>query len=140
MSQSLKPALRRSLLDALLILSILLILIVTLLPQHGLGGRRVSLVPFHDISQAVRDSTVKGNGLLTVLGNLLLFTHFGFVGAIRWASLARLPRMAILVALSSSMLELVQFFMGGRSSSIDDVILNTAGEPCSAWRWPGQAG
>jgi hypothetical protein len=127
MSQSLKPALRRSLLDALLILSILLILIVTLLPQHGLGGRRVSLLPFHDISQAVRGGTIGGNGLLAVLGNLLLFVPFGFVAAIRWAGLARPHRMAILGALSSSMLELVQFFMGGRSSSIDDVILNTAG-------------
>jgi glycopeptide antibiotics resistance protein len=123
----LKLALRRSLLDALLVLSILLILIVTLLPQHGLGGRRVSLIPFHDISRAIRDGTVRGNGLLAVLGNLLLFTPLGFVGAIRWASLARPHRMAILAALSSSMLELVQFFMGGRSSSIDDVILNTAG-------------
>jgi glycopeptide antibiotics resistance protein len=109
------------------VLSILLILSVTLLPQHGLGGRRASLVPFHDISQAIRYGNQRDTGLLAVLGNLLLFVPFGFVATIRWASLDRPYRMAILVVLFSSMLELVQFFIGGRSSSIDDVILNTAG-------------
>jgi glycopeptide antibiotics resistance protein len=137
---------RRTVLDALLVLSILLILVVTLPPQPGLGGRRVSLVPFRDTWLAIRKVTVADTDLLAVLGNLLLFAPFGSVASIRWPSLARLSRMAVVAALFSILLEVVQYFMGGRSSSIDDVLLNTGGAVLGALvarprpKWPAEPG
>ncbi len=125
-------ALHRAVLDALLVLSILVILVVTLVPQPGLGGRRVSLVPFREIRQAISEGTVAGTGLLAVLGNVLVFVPFGFVASTRWPSLARLSSIAVAAALFSISLEVAQYFMGGRSSSIDDVLLNTAGATLGA--------
>ncbi|WP_433825866.1 VanZ family protein [Actinoplanes sp. CA-015351] len=109
--------------------------------QAGAVPGRVSLVPLRDLV------TVLGAGPLTVVvqvvGNLLVFAALGFFGPIRFAALASVTRVLLLAAGCSVLVEVAQYALRlDRVSSVDDVLLNTAGAGLAAlashrwWRPP----
>ncbi|MEU5528670.1 VanZ family protein [Micromonospora chersina] len=105
---------------------------------------RVSLVPLRDLS------TILAAGPLTVtvqiVGNLLVFAALGFLAPLRFAALASVPRILALAAGCSVLVEVAQYVLRlDRVSSVDDVLLNTAGAGLAAlasrrwWRAPAGA-
>jgi glycopeptide antibiotics resistance protein len=100
---------RRSVTVALLA-AVVLILLLTLGPHHG--PNKLRLGPFSDIT------------FVGVAGNLLLFLPFGAALCLqRW-------RLAAAVAAGfafSVSIELTQFAVHGRTTSVDDVVFNTLG-------------
>ena len=94
-----------------------------------LGSRlqEMQLEPFREIRRAVRGPWVMFLGL----ANNGIFTPAGFFPALLWRGW-RWWR-ALLTGFSTSVsIELIQFFIG-RSTDIDDVILNTAGTLFGFW-------
>jgi glycopeptide antibiotics resistance protein len=116
-------------------------------------GRAVSAVPLRDLV------AVLGAGPSTIVvqvgANLLMFAALGFllpVYSAAFAGPAGRYRVAAVAAVSSTTLEVAQWVLAiGRVSSVDDVLLNTAGAVLAAAisprRWiawhatrsPGQA-
>ncbi|HEY4420129.1 MAG TPA: VanZ family protein [Pseudonocardia sp.] len=101
------------------------------------GGRagdvpgRVSLVPLRDLL------TIFAAGPLTataqVVGNLLVFAALGFLAPMRFAALASVPRILALATGCSVLVEVAQYVLQlDRVSSVDDVLLNTAGAGLAA--------
>lgn len=87
------------------------------------------LTPFQEIRRALDHMSYWG--LFMLLGNIIMFMPIGFFPALLW----RKPRWwkSLLIGLGSSVtIEFIQFFIG-RSTDIDDVILNTAGALAGFW-------
>jgi hypothetical protein len=116
---------RRSALDFLLAASVATALVVTLAPTGTGGGRSVSLLPFADIWDALRNRTGADVSRTTLGGNVVLFVPLGVSLALRRTQLAR--ALLVIVGLTVA-IEIVQGITGfGRVASVDDVLLNTAG-------------
>jgi glycopeptide antibiotics resistance protein len=99
---------------------------ITMLPGSGAGVVEgpVSLVPLRDL--ATMDAG-------QVIGNLLVLAALGFFAPVRFRALASLPRVLALGAACSILIEVAQYvLMLDRVSSIDDVLLNTAGAGIAA--------
>jgi hypothetical protein len=99
--------------------------------RAGAVPGRVSLVPLRDLL------TILAGGPLTVtvqiVGNLLVFAALGFLAPLRFAALASVPRILALVAGCSVLVEAAQYVLRlDRVSSVDDVLLNTAGAGLAA--------
>jgi VanZ like protein len=101
------------------------------------GGRagavpaRVSLVPLRDLLTilAGRPETAT----VQVAGNLLVFAALGFLAPLRFTALASVPRILALAAGCSVLIETAQYVLRlDRVSSVDDVLLNTAGAGLAA--------
>jgi hypothetical protein len=138
LSQLRRPgAWRRSLAEVGLVYGGVPWLWVTLMPGPGAGTvpGRVSLVPFRDLVTM---------GPIGVGGNLLVLAALGFFAPIRFAALASLPRILALGAACSVLIETAQYvFQLDRVSSVDDVLVNTAGAGLAALasrRWWRTAG
>jgi len=106
---------------------------LTLQPGPGAGvvPGRVSWVPLRDLVTM---------GPIGIGGNLLIFAALGFFGPIRFAALASLPRIMALGAACSILVESAQYALRlDRVSSVDDVLVNTAGVMLAAlasrWWW-----
>lgn len=87
----------------------------------------LQLEPFQEIFRAFKGPWV----MFLMLANIGIFSPVGFFTALLW----RKPRWwkSLLTGLGSSVfIESVQFFIG-RSTDIDDVILNTAGALAGFW-------
>jgi hypothetical protein len=104
-----------------------------MLPGERAGAvpGRVSLVPLRDLL------TIAAAGPLTVtgqvVGNLLVFAALGFFAPLRFAALASVPRILALAAGCSVLVEATQYVLRlDRVSSMDDVLLNTAGAVLAA--------
>lgn len=72
-----------------------------------------------------------GWGQYMLLGNVVMFAPLGFFSALLW----RAPHWwkAMLVGFCTSLsIEIIQFFVG-RSSDVNDVLLNTLGALCGFW-------
>ncbi|MEU7654143.1 VanZ family protein [Micromonospora taraxaci] len=100
--------------------------------QAGVVPGRVSLVPLRDLLTIVADG-----GPLTatvqVVGNLLVFAALGFFAPLRFAALASVPRILLLAAACSVLVEAAQYVLRlDRVSSVDDVLLNAAGAGLAA--------
>jgi hypothetical protein len=94
---------------------------MTMMPGPGAGivPGRVSLVPLRDLATM---------GPLGIGGNLLVFAALGFFAPMRCAALASVPRILALGAGCSVLVETAQYvFRLDRVSSVDDVLVNTAG-------------
>ncbi|MGI5240053.1 VanZ family protein [Dactylosporangium sp. CA-139066] len=94
---------------------------ITMMPGPGAGivPGRVSLVPLRDLATM---------GLLGIVGNLLVFAALGFFAPMRFAALASVPRILALGAGCSILVETAQYVLQlDRVSSVDDVLVNTAG-------------
>ncbi len=87
----------------------------------------IQLEPFREIFRAVRGPWV----MFLVVANVGIFSPVGFFTALLW----RRPRWwrSLLAGFCASFtIELIQFFIG-RSTDIDDLILNTAGALAGFW-------
>jgi VanZ like protein len=92
-----------------------------MMPGSGAGivPGRVSLVPMRDLVTM---------GWLGIAGNLLVFAALGFFAPMRFAALASVPRIVALGVGCSVLVETAQYVLRlDRVSSVDDVLVNTAG-------------
>jgi glycopeptide antibiotics resistance protein len=112
-----------------LVASVVAVLSLTLAPGYA-ADEDLELVPFGEIADAL---TPPFEPLLAeVVLNVLLFVPLGAALALRKVSVGRTVLAA--VALSATV-ELAQLLVvSGRTTSVDDVLLNTAGA------WIGHAG
>ena len=93
-------------------------------PAAGLVAGRVSLVPLRDLVTM---------GPLGIGGNLLILAALGFFAPLRFAALASLPRILVLAAGCSVLVETAQYGLRlDRVSSVDDVLVNAAGAGLAA--------
>ena len=127
------PAWRRSLAEVGIVYGTAPWVWITMLPgaEAGTVPGRVSLVPLRDLL------TIPAGGPLTVtvqvVGNLLVFAALGFFAPLRFAALASVPRILALAAGCSVLVEAAQYVLRlDRVSSVDDVLLNTAGAGLAA--------
>jgi glycopeptide antibiotics resistance protein len=71
--------------------------------------------------------------VLGIVGNLLVLAALGFFAPMRFAALASLPRILVLAASCSVLIETAQYALQlDRVSSVDDVLLNAAGAVLAA--------
>lgn len=99
---------------------------ITLLPGARAGEvpGPVSLIPLRDL--ATMDT-------FQIVGNLLLFAALGFLAPLRFVALASVPRVLAVAATCSATIETAQHILRlDRVSSVDDVLLNTAGAGLAA--------
>lgn len=95
--------------------------------NRDLQRNTLQLIPFSEIRRGLYGGWV----LFLVIANIGIFLPVGFFAALLW----RRPRWyrSLLAGLCSSCtIEFIQFFIG-RSSDIDDVLLNTAGSLMGFW-------
>ncbi|MDC0773167.1 VanZ family protein [Streptomyces sp. HD] len=96
---------------------------IILLPGDE-DGAVVSLVPLRDLLMMETSQ---------IIGNLLVFAALGFLAPLRFAALASVPRILALAGGCSVLVETVQYVLRlDRVSSVDDVLLNTAGAGLAA--------
>lgn len=132
-------ALRRSLSEVGLVAGTLPWLWMVLTPRPG--EQDVTLVPLQDLSALLtaRPATV----IVQVGGNLLVLAAFGAFLPVRFTALARLHRVVAAAAGVSATIELLQYSLHlGRVSSVDDILMNTAGATVAALlthRWWAKA-
>lgn len=94
------------------------------------AGGAVRLLPLRDLRDQLADAPL--TAFLQVGGNLLVLAAFGFCAAARWR--IGVPTIALLAAVGSLSIETLQYVLAsGRVSSVDDVLLNTAGAAAAAW-------
>ena len=87
------------------------------------------LTPFQEIRRALGHMSYWG--LFMLLGNIIMFMPIGFFPALLWRKW-RWWRSLLTGFCASVSIEFIQFFIG-RSTDIDDVILNTAGALLGFW-------
>jgi hypothetical protein len=105
---------------------------ITMMPA-GAGDvpGRVSLVPLQDLFAILASGPL--TAMLQIGGNLLVFAAMGFFAPLRFEALASVPRILALVAGCSVLIEAAQYVLRlDRVSSVDDVLLNTAGAGLAA--------
>ncbi len=107
------------------------------LGQAAAGLRYAMLTPFGEIGKSLSNPW----DFYMLTGNLLLFVPLGVFVSLLWRR-ARWYRTVLTGAVVSCLIETAQLFVG-RSTSIDDVILNTVGAAlgyglfCGVYyRWP----
>lgn len=100
-------------------------LAMTLTPDPG-APRRIQPVPLHDL--AALAGAPAQTVAVQLIGNVLVFAAAGFFLPLRFAWLRSLPRVVLLAALGSALIETVQYVAElGRVSSVDDVLVNAVG-------------
>ncbi|MEV0195546.1 VanZ family protein [Nonomuraea sp. NPDC050691] len=100
-----------------------------LTPATGQEG--VSLVPFTDLVTLA--GAPPGAVLTQVGGNLLVFAALGALLPVRSSRFASAARVAAVAAAASLTVEVFQYLLRlGRYSSVDDVLVNTAGAVLAA--------
>lgn len=96
------------------------------------GERAVSAVPLRDLAATLTSTPM--DALVQVGANLVVFVPLGFLLPLRWPGFAGVPRMALVGAMVSGLLETAQYALDmGRVSSVDDVLMNTAGAAVGAF-------
>ena len=95
-----------------------------LMPYFDLGGLsyRISLVPFSRL-----------DSLFNVVGNVVMFLPFGFFAALLWRKFTWKRALALGLGITC-FIECWQLLVG-RTSDIDDIILNTLGAFCGYLLW-----
>ncbi|WP_249124360.1 VanZ family protein [Saccharopolyspora erythraea] len=115
---------RRSLAEVLAVAGTAPWLWMVLTPKTG--DRAVSLVPLRDLLELLGARPVTIAVQLT--GNLLVLAAFGAALPVRFAAMTGLARVAVAAASASASIELAQYALHlGRVTSVDDVLVNTAG-------------
>lgn len=88
---------------------------------------RLELIPFNDIICVLTDKTSPGLGaFMNIVGNLALLAPLGFLLPLFWRYFDRARHTILFAAGLSLSIELIQLVAGG-VTSVDDLILNTAG-------------
>jgi hypothetical protein len=104
-------------------------------------ARSVDLVPLHDLPSWLAGDP--GTALAQVGGNLAVLAGAGLLLPVRFHWATSLPRILLLAAVSAILIEALQWVLAiGRVSSLDDVLVNTAGAvlaaACSRRWWAGR--
>lgn len=91
----------------------------------------LNLIPFHTLSQYFFESNANVDSwhsvsLLNVTANMFLFSPLGFFIPLLWKRWSSLKKIFFFGFSTTCIIEFIQYFIG-RSSDIDDVILNTIG-------------
>ncbi|WP_232664038.1 VanZ family protein [Pseudonocardia sp. TRM90224] len=141
-----RGAWREPLLEVAMVLGTLPWLWMILRPNGT--GRSLTLLPLTDLADL--GSAPAATVVEQLGGNLLVFAALGCCLPMRWAAFAGLWRVALVAAGASVGVEVLQYALAiGRHSSVDDVLLNTAGAvlaaACSRRWWtrrsvPGRGG
>ncbi|MCW1927810.1 VanZ family protein [Bhargavaea beijingensis] len=123
--------------NVLFSLSVMAILFITLYPEDlgPAGEQNVHLIPFRSMAEMIANADGPGVLLRNIGLNILLFVPFGFLFGARRTVRRRIILKATLAGLLLSLgVEAVQYFLG-RTTDVDDVILNTFGAlaGCVAW-------
>ena len=84
-----------------------------------------NVIPFDFVRQGLSDG-VSEHLLVNVFGNILMFVPFGLLLPLGWGPFRRGARTCLAGTLASLLIEFLQAFCG-RSTDIDDVLLNTLG-------------
>lgn len=96
-----------------------------------LAGRlpepKLELIPFVDIAAVLQDTDTPGLGAFAnIVGNLVLLAPLGFLLPLFWSYFGSAKRTILFGLCMSFSIELIQLIAGG-VTSVDDLILNTAG-------------
>lgn len=92
-----------------------------------LPAPRLELIPFNDIVCVLTDTTSPGLGSFTnIVGNLALLAPLGFLLPLFWKYFDGAKHTIVFATGLSLSIELIQLAAGG-VTSVDDLILNTAG-------------
>lgn len=125
-----KFASRHRWVDIALLASVAGILALTLNPKDE--RNEIQLIPFRDILGAL-GTPVNETLLLAAAANILLFIPFGAALNMRGLSLGRTILVALALTLCVEGAQLL--FVSGRTTSVDDVVLNTLGAPLGYLLW-----
>lgn len=92
---------------------------------------QVNLIPFNTLLQYFYEVNVNVDdwnevSILNISANTLLFAPLGFLVPLIWRKMDTLKKVFLVGLIVTVCIEFVQYFIG-RSSDIDDVILNTLG-------------
>ncbi len=85
---------------------------------------RVSLIPFSDL-----------DSIFNIIGNIVMFVPFGLFAALLWRRFTWRRALALGAGITC-FIECWQLLVG-RTSDIDDIILNTLGVVCGYFLWLG---
>ena len=123
--------------NVLFALSVMAILFITLYPEELVpaGEQNVHLIPFQSMAEMITNAEGPGVLLRNIGLNILLFVPFGYLfGAKRTVSRRIILKATLAGLLLSLGVEAAQYFLG-RTTDVDDVILNTFGAlaGCVAW-------
>lgn len=125
-----------------LILTLLVILLITLIPNHASRSNQVGhvkLVPLYHVTkladiaaQANQPLSKTGTILIDILGNIAMFVPFGILASLLLKQERQSAWKRGLLVFSAGLLfslsiEIIQFWLPTRTSDIDDVIFNTGG-------------
>ncbi|WOA60299.1 MULTISPECIES: VanZ family protein [Bacillus cereus group] len=119
-------------------LSIIAILLITVTPRHiGMEQIRVvNLIPFIGMYKLMTNYVDIMVPIKNILFNIILFMPFGFT--LLWKNHTKLSiyQVTMIGFIFSLLIEFIQYvFPSGRSSDIDDVILNTVGTLLGCLFW-----
>lgn len=113
---------RRSVLDVLLVASVLPVLYLVLVPVD-FQETRVRLVPGSDVV-TVHDMT----SVWQLVGNLVMLAPLGALAPLRWPWLRSMGRVVLVAVAAACGIELVQWvFDLGRAVTTDDALVNALG-------------
>ncbi|MCL2298896.1 MAG: VanZ family protein [Firmicutes bacterium] len=87
---------------------------------------QIQLVPFRTVLMYLRDNVGRFKALVNLLGNVVLFMPIGFLPPLLWQKWRLFRNMILLSVAFPLFIEIEQHFIG-RSSDIDDLLLNTLG-------------
>lgn len=99
--------------------------------QHLEGIRSINLIPFSTIFSYLAISNEQVSNwnqvsLINLLGNVLVFVPFGFFLPLIWRPFRKFSKLCWMSISIPLFIEITQLFIG-RSTDIDDVILNALG-------------
>ena len=93
--------------------------------------RSVDLVPLHDLPTWLSGDA--GTAAAQLIGNLAVLAGTGLFLPVRYAWAASLPRILLIAVAAAVTIEALQWVLAiGRVSSLDDVLVNTAGAVLAA--------
>lgn len=112
----------------ILLIKILLLSRVSSLTSFNLFESQINLIPFHSIFASISKShdSLRNFAMGNVIGNILIFIPLGIYLSLFKKDKRVLCNLVIL-ALISTIVELVQWVLGIGVLDIDDVILNSIG-------------
>jgi glycopeptide antibiotics resistance protein len=103
---------------------------MTFTPAGTMRGSSVNLVPLSTLAVL----PTSGASRVQLVGNLLLLTWLGLLLPVVSRRARTVPRVVVVVAATALAIETLQYPLHlGRSSALDDVLLNTLGGAVAAW-------
>jgi glycopeptide antibiotics resistance protein len=129
-----QDALSRTGAETLLIVALVLIVIATLLtpPLSDAAHRRILLVPFWDLREALAGRQELTRAIAEMVGNVILFLPLGAAIVLRWPGRG-LAAIVGFAAAVSVIVEIGQAISaGGRMTDVTDVFMNAIGAALGA--------